>query len=100
MHGCDFWDESEQTFDHSRGLQDLSIDSFALSQPFINEGYQPKVVDGLLSGTLDVSESHYQLLRAFLPEIALRRVSQHLEMEHYLTHEFGDLCLMIAAKRK
>ena len=36
MRGCDFWDASKQTFDHSRGLQDLSIDSFALSQPFIN----------------------------------------------------------------
>jgi S-adenosylmethionine:tRNA ribosyltransferase-isomerase len=61
----------------------------------LGPGYQPKVVDGLLTGTHDVSESHYQLLRAFLPESTLARVSQHLEEQNYLTHEFGDLCLIL-----
>lgn len=53
------------------------------------------VVDGLLTGTHDVSESHYQLLRAFLPEDTLAAVSRHLEAQGYLTHEFGDLCLVL-----
>jgi len=61
----------------------------------LGPGYQPKLVDGLLTGTHDVSESHYQLLRAFLPESALAKVSQHLEDQNYLTHEFGDLCLIL-----
>ena len=69
-----------------RGFTDLRLGS----------GYQLKVVDGLLTGTHDVSESHYQLLRAFLPETILSRVSQHLEEQGYLTHEFGDLCLLLA----
>jgi hypothetical protein len=53
-------------------------------------------VDGLLTRAHDVSESHYQLLRAFLPENVLARVSQCLERQDYLMHEFGDLCLDLA----
>jgi S-adenosylmethionine:tRNA ribosyltransferase-isomerase len=62
----------------------------------LGPGYERKIVDGLLTGTHDVSESHYQLLRAFLPENLLAQVSQHLERQDYLTHEFGDLCLFLA----
>ncbi len=62
----------------------------------IGPGYERRIVNGLLTGTHDVSESHYQLLRAFLPENTLARVSQHLEERSYLTHEFGDLCLVLA----
>jgi S-adenosylmethionine:tRNA ribosyltransferase-isomerase len=62
----------------------------------LGPGYERKIVDGLLTGTHDVSESHYQLLRAFLPENALAQLSQHLERQDYLTHEFGDLCLILA----
>jgi S-adenosylmethionine:tRNA ribosyltransferase-isomerase len=62
----------------------------------LGPGFKRRVVDGLLTGTHDVSESHYQLLLAFLPEQALSRVSRRLEEEEYLTHEFGDLCLIFA----
>jgi S-adenosylmethionine:tRNA ribosyltransferase-isomerase len=61
----------------------------------IAPGYERKIVAGLLTGTHDVSESHYQLLRAFLPENRLARVSRRLEERDYLTHEFGDLCLIL-----
>ena len=60
----------------------------------LGPGYRRKLVDGLLTGTHDVSESHYQLLRAFLPERVLNNVNQALEDGNYLTHEFGDLCLV------
>lgn len=56
-----------------------------------------EVVDALLSGTHDAGESHYQLLGAFLPGSTLAAVSQHLEEENYLTHEFGDFCLILPA---
>lgn len=62
----------------------------------IGPEYQLQFVDGLLTGTHDVSESHYQLLRAFLPEHILAGISQHLENQNYLTHEFGDACLILA----
>ena len=60
----------------------------------IGEGYQPKIVDGLLTGTHEVNESHYQLLRAFLPDDLLSLMSEQLEARGYLTHEFGDHCLI------
>jgi|SRR5262245_32508356 len=63
----------------------------------IAPGYERKIVSGLLTGTHDVSESHYQLLRAFLPENVLARVSLRLEERNYLTHEFGDLCLVLTS---
>jgi S-adenosylmethionine:tRNA ribosyltransferase-isomerase len=63
----------------------------------IGPGHQLQLVDGLITGTHEVSESHYQLLRAFLPESYLLRVSRHLEEQGYLTHEFGDSCLILAA---
>jgi len=61
----------------------------------LGPGYERKIADGLLTGTHDVSESHYKLLLTFLPENILARVSQHLERQDYLTHEFGDLCLIL-----
>jgi S-adenosylmethionine:tRNA ribosyltransferase-isomerase len=62
----------------------------------LGPGYEPKIVNGLLTGAHDVSESHYKLLQAFLSENILARVSRHLERQDYLTHEFGDLCLILA----
>jgi S-adenosylmethionine:tRNA ribosyltransferase-isomerase len=62
----------------------------------LGPGYERKIVNGLLTGAHDVSESHYKLLQAFLPENTLARVSRHLDRQDYLTHEFGDLCLILA----
>lgn len=62
----------------------------------LGPGYQRKIVDGLLTGAHDVSESHYQLLLAFLPENVLAQASRHFERQDYLIHEFGDLCLILA----
>jgi S-adenosylmethionine:tRNA ribosyltransferase-isomerase len=63
----------------------------------IGPGHELRLVDGLLTGTHEISESHYQLLGAFLPESVLLRVSNHLEEQRYLTHEFGDSCLILGA---
>jgi S-adenosylmethionine:tRNA ribosyltransferase-isomerase len=79
-----------------RALESASLGLSGFTSLKLGPGYERKVVDGLLTGTHDVSESHYQLLRAFLPENVLTRVSQHLERQDYLTHEFGDLCLILA----
>jgi S-adenosylmethionine:tRNA ribosyltransferase-isomerase len=78
-----------------RALESASRSLQGFTTLKLGPGYQPKVVDGLLTGTHDVSESHYQLLQAFLPEQTLSMVSQHLEERGYLTHEFGDLCLIL-----
>ena len=72
---------------------DLGLSGFTTLK--VGPGYELKIVSGLLTGTHDVSESHYQLLRAFLPENVLASVSRRLEERNYLTHEFGDLCLIL-----
>jgi len=78
-----------------RALESASHSLNGFTSLRLGPGYQLKIVDGLLTGTHDVSESHYQLLQAFLPESTLVKVSQHLEEQDYLTHEFGDLCLIL-----
>src|SRR5262249_6949404 len=42
----------------------------------LGPGYERRIVDGLLTGAHDVSESHYQLLQAFLPQNVLAQVSR------------------------
>lgn len=78
-----------------RALESASLGFNGFTSLKLEPEYQPKIVDGLLTGTHDVSESHYQLLRAFLPENLLIKISQNLELEDYLTHEFGDSCLIL-----
>ena len=79
-----------------RALESAGRNRSGVTTLRLGPGYQRRVVNGLLTGTHDVSESHYQLLRAFLPEAVLTNVSRHLEEQNYLTHEFGDLCLVLA----
>ena len=77
---------------------DLGLSGFTTLK--IGPGYESKIVSGLLTGTHDVSESHYQLLRAFMDENVLASVSRRLEERNYLTHEFGDLCLILHSQLK
>jgi S-adenosylmethionine:tRNA ribosyltransferase-isomerase len=79
-----------------RALESASLGLSGFTDVKIGPGHELQFVDGLLTGTHDVSESHYQLLRAFLPESFLSRIGHHLEQQHYLTHEFGDSCLIVA----
>src|SRR5439155_771265 len=61
----------------------------------LGPGYQPRVVDGLLTGVHEKGASHYALLRAFAPEDVLARASAHAEEKGYLSHEFGDFWLIL-----
>ncbi|MBS1789858.1 MAG: S-adenosylmethionine:tRNA ribosyltransferase-isomerase [Acidobacteria bacterium] len=78
-----------------RALESASLGLSGVTTLKIGPAHQLQFVDGLLTGTHDVTESHYQLLRAFLPERLLDNISQHLEAYNYLTHEFGDACLIL-----
>lgn len=79
-----------------RALESARLGLSGFTELKIGAEHKLQFVDGLLTGTHDVSESHYQLLRAFLPEFLLTSISQHLEEQNYLTHEFGDSCLILA----
>jgi S-adenosylmethionine:tRNA ribosyltransferase-isomerase len=61
----------------------------------IGPGFQPRVVDGLLSGIHDPGASHYALLQAFAPREYLDAAHRAAERAGYLEHEFGDVCLLL-----
>ena len=58
----------------------------------IGPGHRRRVVDALLTGMHDPSESHYALLQAFAPRALLERAHARAEAWGYLGHEFGDAC--------
>jgi S-adenosylmethionine:tRNA ribosyltransferase-isomerase len=62
----------------------------------IDHGFKRTMVDGILTGLHDPTQSHFQLLGAFADESLLHRAWRHAAAEAYLCHEFGDLCLVIA----
>lgn len=53
-----------------------------------------QVVDAILSGTHEPGTSHYELLRAFVDDTVLNRVTKELDAHGYRTHEFGDSVLI------
>ena len=63
----------------------------------IRPGFRPRVVSGLLTGIHAPAESHFDLLGAFAAPALLERAHRHAEEHGYLTHEFGDASLILAA---
>jgi S-adenosylmethionine:tRNA ribosyltransferase-isomerase len=63
----------------------------------IHRSFRRQIVDGILTGVHDPSQSHFRLLQAFAGETALRRAWRHATGNGYLCHEFGDLCLILSA---
>jgi len=60
----------------------------------LHAGFVPRVVEGLLTGMHDPSESHFHLLRAFASESVLLAAWRHASAAGYLQHEFGDATLL------
>lgn len=56
----------------------------------IGRGTMLRVVDAIVSGTHEPGTSHYELLRAFVNDAVLAKMSEQLEEYRYRTHEFGD----------
>jgi S-adenosylmethionine:tRNA ribosyltransferase-isomerase len=65
----------------------------------LGPGFRPSVVDGILSGIHEPTESHYRLLAAFAPIDDLARASAFATLRGYRTHEFGDSCLVLGRSR-
>ncbi|MBO0685157.1 MAG: S-adenosylmethionine:tRNA ribosyltransferase-isomerase [Candidatus Dormibacteraeota bacterium] len=55
----------------------------------------PRVVDALLTGLHEPQASHFDLLRAFVPEDLLGRAYDEAVEAGYLWHEFGDAMLIL-----
>jgi len=61
----------------------------------IGATFSPTIVDGILTGVHDPTQSHFQLLRAFADENLLLGAWRHAEQQGYRCHEFGDLYLIL-----
>jgi S-adenosylmethionine:tRNA ribosyltransferase-isomerase len=65
----------------------------------IAPGHRLRALDGLLTGLHEPEASHLDLLGAFVtPEVLGRAYTAALDAG-YLWHEFGDVCLVIAAAK-
>lgn len=59
-----------------------------------------RVVDGIITGTHETGDSHFELLRAFAGDDVLRGVSGALERGDYRTHEFGDSVFLVRQRAR
>jgi len=57
------------------------------------------LVDALLTGTHEPATSHFELLRAFVPDETLARAHRAMAARGYRTHEFGDSMLLFRPAR-
>ena len=61
----------------------------------IGRGFEPRVVNGLLSGIHGRDSSHFELLSGFLPGAFALLYSLHVIAGRYRGHEFGDSTLVL-----
>ena len=61
----------------------------------LDAAYSPQVVDGLVSGLHAPGESHFELLRAFVPRDRLVRAIELAAAHGLSAHELGDSCLIL-----
>jgi S-adenosylmethionine:tRNA ribosyltransferase-isomerase len=62
----------------------------------IDAEFEPRFVDGILTGMHEPSESHFRLLSAFAPRRVLEDAVEHASGLGYRTHEFGDVSLILS----
>jgi S-adenosylmethionine:tRNA ribosyltransferase-isomerase len=60
----------------------------------IGPGFRPRVVDALFTGMHEETESHFDLLHAFVKAEVLTAAAAHAAAAGYLCHEFGDSTLI------
>lgn len=65
----------------------------------LGPSHRLRSVDGLLTGLHEPGTSHFELLRAFLPALALETAHAHAEARGYLGHEFGDAMLVLPERQ-
>ena len=63
----------------------------------IDDRHTFSVVDGLLTGMHDPSESHFRLLSAFADQTVLLSAWTHAVDQGYHCHEFGDVSLVLTS---
>ncbi|MBX7223378.1 MAG: S-adenosylmethionine:tRNA ribosyltransferase-isomerase [Blastocatellia bacterium] len=82
----------EGCFHDRGGLQP----GLGMTDLILHEGFERKVVDGIISGMHEPTESHYRLLSCFLNRELFDQAMRHAAATGYLSHEFGDSCLILS----
>jgi len=72
---------------------------FGIATQRIGPATRLRAVDAIVSGTHEKGTSHYELLRAFQDDVALRAMAREAEARGYRTHEFGDSVLLVKRAR-
>lgn len=62
---------------------------------YINENFQLKLVDGIITGFHEPKASHLDMLTAFVPQEKLWNAYDIAIQKSYLWHEFGDMNLIL-----
>lgn len=60
----------------------------------LGPGFELRVVDALLTGMHEAGSSHFELLQAFAARALLLELEREAQRLGYLSHEFGDSCLI------
>lgn len=66
----------------------------------VGKGSRLRVADGLLTGLHEPGTSHFDMLKAFAPDVLLATAYRHVEAAGYLGHEFGDAMLIVGEERR
>jgi S-adenosylmethionine:tRNA ribosyltransferase-isomerase len=76
------------------GVSRTYASGYGLATGRIGRDTRLRVVDAIVSGVHERGTSHFELLQAFHEEAALARMSEEVESNDYLAHEFGDTVLL------
>jgi S-adenosylmethionine:tRNA ribosyltransferase-isomerase len=63
----------------------------------VGPGYHRKIVDGILSGIHIPGETHFELLRCFIPAERLTEGTSLADQAGFTSHEFGESTLILPA---
>jgi S-adenosylmethionine:tRNA ribosyltransferase-isomerase len=88
-----------RALEHAAALGPVVRAGEAVASQRIDGSSRLRIVSAILSGTHEPGTSHYDMLRAFVDEGMLTRISQSLDEHGYLTHEFGDSVFIEHAAR-
>jgi S-adenosylmethionine:tRNA ribosyltransferase-isomerase len=79
-----------RALEHAAGLPGQVLPGHGIATQRITSQSQLRVVDAIVSGLHEAGSSHYDLLRAFQSDSALKEMTVQAETRGYLAHEFGD----------
>jgi S-adenosylmethionine:tRNA ribosyltransferase-isomerase len=88
-----------RALEHAAAIAPVVQAGEAVASQRMDASSRLRIVSAILSGTHEPGTSHYDMLRAFVDEATLNRISRALDEHGYRTHEFGDSVFLEAARQ-